>query len=352
MSSPPSDAPSEGDDAPAEGRFPAEAPAASDNPSDTEEATDASPDAEGRAQCPNCGRTVRGTYCPDCGQEARPTVTVGEVAGDFFQGIVDIEGGFAATLAGLTVRPVEVLRRYLRGARAGVMSPGRYLLASVVVTFVAVRGLIWIGALQDPENYEGPAASADAGNGADLQALDAFFEAATQIPKTQWFAVGITLVSTGLLALILRHLLAQALPSGAKALAFSAFLTGHGGLLSIGGLLPLSLATLAATGRPAGYLVQAGIGLVVATLYVGAVAYGFGTGWSGAVKAGMAVLWTQLEATGVGCLLIEGYVLWRAAPLSALSTEETAAFAVMGALYVLPLVAHGLAELLIWGRSR
>jgi len=336
MSSPPSDAPSEGDDAPAEPPLPAEAPAASDNTSD----------AEGRAQCPNCGRTFRGTYCPDCGQEARPTVTVGDVARDFVQGIVDIEGGFSATLAGLTVRPAEMLRRYLRGARAGLMPPGRYLLASVVVTFVAVRGLAWAGVLQVPGGSGQPAA-----DGAPPPVVDAFFKTVTQVPQTQWFAVGITLVSTGLLALIFRHLLAAHLASGAEALALSAFVSAHAGLLSVGALLPLGLATRAATGQPAGYLAQAGIGILVAVLYVGAVAYGLGTGWGGAVKGGMAVLWTQLEATGIGCLLIEGYVLWRAAPLSALSTEETAAFAIMGALYVLPLVAHGLAELFIWGRS-
>ncbi|WP_158705128.1 DUF3667 domain-containing protein [Salinibacter altiplanensis] len=259
MSTPPN-APSEGDDAPCD--------------ADTSSDTDASSSGDERVQCPSCAREFQGNYCPDCGQEVRPSVTVGDVVGDFLRGIVDVEGGFSATLAGLTVRPAAVLRRYLRGARAGVMSPGRYLLASVVVTFVSVRGLIWVGALEDPGAYDEPAVGADAGTEVDLQAFNAFFDATTQILQTQWFVVGITLVSTGLLALVLRHVLDRALSSVAEALAVSAFLSGHVGLLSIGALLPLSLATRAATGHPAGYLAQAGIGLVIATLYVGSVIYG------------------------------------------------------------------------------
>ncbi|WP_103029909.1 hypothetical protein [Salinibacter altiplanensis] len=69
------------------------------------------------------------------------------------------------------------------------------------------------------------------------------------------------------------------------------------------------------------------------------------------MKAGLAVLWSQLVANGIGCLLIEIYVLWRVGPLSDFSAAETARFAAMGALYVLPLVAHGLAEVYLWARA-
>jgi len=101
-------------------------------------------------ECPNCGREFTGTYCPDCGQEVDPSVSAAEMIGGFFRELVDLESGVWPTFVGPTVRPGEVLRRYLSGVRAGLISPGRYLLAAVVVNFGTEQFLVWIGASLPP----------------------------------------------------------------------------------------------------------------------------------------------------------------------------------------------------------
>ena len=100
-------------------------------------------------ECPNCGHEFTGNYCPECGQEADPSATVVEVIGGFFRELVDLEHGFWPTFVGLTLRPGAVLRDYLSGVRAGLISPGRYLLAAVVVDVGDDRLFAWIGA-EDP----------------------------------------------------------------------------------------------------------------------------------------------------------------------------------------------------------
>lgn len=296
------------------------------------------------AECPNCGREFEGTYCPDCGQEVGRQISVGDVAGDFVREMADIEGGFRATFAVLTTRPVEALRQYLGGARTRLMSPGRYLLASVVINFVTYKGLIWLGVLDRPR----PSLESAANKRETSQVLEIFAEAAPRIFQSQWFIVAITLFSTGLLALILWRLLSDELTSGAEALAVSAFLSGHVLLMSTGFHLPLAPVIHLSTGGPAGNVELASIGLLVAVAYVGAVVYGFTSSWKQGMKAGLGAFWAQIEALGIGGLMVLSYVLWRTWPLS--SSSEAGGIAGMTVFYAIPLLIHGLVELYYWLR--
>lgn len=65
--------------------------------------------------------------------------------GDFFRELVDVERGFWATLKALSIRPGPALRTYLDGGHRSLMSPGRYLLAAVVIRYGADRMLTWLG---------------------------------------------------------------------------------------------------------------------------------------------------------------------------------------------------------------
>jgi len=110
-------------------------------PSKDEEKGSSSGTAE-IAECPSCGHQFVGDYCPNCGQEADPSVTVGDVAGDFARELTDVKGGFLSTLVGLTLRLSRVLRKYLDGVRAEYMSPGRYPLVSILLVCFVGQGLI------------------------------------------------------------------------------------------------------------------------------------------------------------------------------------------------------------------
>lgn len=97
--------------------------------------------------CQNCGRRFVGDYCPNCGQEATPSGSTGSVIEDFAREFLDIEQGFLETVWALTTVPGGALRAYLNGDRAQLMSPGRYLLATLVIQYVVIQGLMWTGAL-------------------------------------------------------------------------------------------------------------------------------------------------------------------------------------------------------------
>lgn len=294
----------------------------------------------GPTTCPNCGREFEGVYCPSCGQEADPSVTVTGVAGDFFREFADLEGGFWATLVGLTLRPAAVLRRYLRGARAGLVSPGRYLLAALVISYGTLWVLVWAGFLQTPGSYLDSAALSEA----DQQAVRVFAEAIPRVYQSQWFHIGITLVTAGLFALILRRLFDEELRSGAEALASSAFLVGHATMLGTGVLLvsvpPLSLAL----GRPVAITTQSGIALLVAVLYVGTAVYGFRPGWKDATKAVFGVIGVQIETIGAAGLVAAGYALWSTTSSGTLSPDGAVFLGVVSTLYALPLLLHACVE--------
>lgn len=287
-------------------------------------------------ECPNCGREFEGTYCPDCGQKADPSVAVTDVVGDFVRELVDVEGGFRATLIGLTLRPAEVLKRYLRGARAGLMSPGRYLLASVVISYGVQWVLVWTGTLQTPGAYLDSLAISEA----DEQVAKAYGEAIPQIYQSQWFGVGITLVTAGLLALVLWRLLSDEMDSGAEALASSAFLVGHATVLGAVVLLLLVPLLFLSTGEPVAITTQSAVALLVTIIYVGMAIYGFRSAWKEMAKAVLGVIWVQIETIGAASLVAVVYALWSITSSGTLSPEGAVFLGVLGMLYALPLFLH------------
>lgn len=313
-------------------------PSGSDSPNQSKQSSEdiASESVVEATECPNCGREFEGTYCPDCGQKSNPSVAVTDVVGDFTRELVDIEGGFQATVIGLTLRPAEVLKQYLRGARVGLMSPGRYLLASVVISYVAQWVLVGTGTLQTPGAYLDSAAISET----DEQVAKAYAEAIPQIYQSQWFGVGITLVTAGLFALVLRRLLSDEIPSGAEALASSAFLVGHATVLGAGGLFLLVPLLSLSTGEPVAITTQSAVALLVMIIYVGAAIYGFHSAWKDVVKATLGVIWVQIETIAAANLVALGYALWSVTSSGTLSPEGAVFLGVLGMLYALPFLCH------------
>lgn len=250
----------------------------------SEDASSAGPESptdSARTTCANCGHTFTGNYCPNCGQEAGRSVTIDDVAGSFARELADVEGGLWTTFKGLTLRPGDTLRAYLGGAQAQFISPGRYLLISILVSLGVVRGLIWLGGLKRlPNTYAG----SDKTGGID--AVRALMELTGQATRSQWWTTGITLVSVVLLALILRRMFREEMREWAVALAASAFLSGHAVLLSSVAVLLHALGVSVATGQPTDFLIASVYSFSIAALYVGAAVYDFSLDWTNAVKGG------------------------------------------------------------------
>jgi hypothetical protein len=260
------------------------------------------------------------------------------VAGGFARELVDIEGGFRAVVVGLTVRPAATLRGYLRGARAELMSPGRYLLASVVILFAVKRGLVWIGLLQPASAAVRQAASPTEENPGQKVA-----EALIQAAQSQWFSIAAALVGTGILALILFRLFSEELTSAAEALAASAFLSAHASVLTAGLLLLVTPPISVLTGRPVSQLVLGGIALLVPVLYISAVAYRLDRRWQVPVKACLGAIWALFESVLLIDIAAFVYAFWKMSP--GLSAEETVVFVATGVFFSIPLVLHAGVEL-------
>lgn len=298
-----------------------------------------SPNDSDRTTCPNCGHTFTGNYCPNCGQEAGRPVTIDDVAGSFARELADVEGGLWATFKGLTLRPGDTLRAYLGGAQAQFISPGRYLLISILVSLGVYQGLLWLGALEDLQDfYDGPTDETEVG-----ATLQVFMDTIAQVSQSQWWNTAVTLASVGLLALIFRRVFREELEDWASALAISAFLNGHATILFNGALLMYAAAVFAWAGQPAS-LTFGSIQFLAVALYMGVAAYHFVPDWRNAVKGGLGTLWVSAEAVSIGSLLVIGYLLLFVRPPAELSTEGIAFIGVMSGVYATPLLLHAAAE--------
>jgi hypothetical protein len=263
-----------------------------------------------------------------------------EVAGSFVRDLADVEGGLWATVKGLTLRPGDTLRAYLEGVRAQFVSPGRYLLASILFALGVFKGLMWIGALEDVEAFY-----AEAGDGSDTGATyQAFMDTIAQASQSQWWNMATTLLTVGFLALILRRMFREKLDDWAAALATSAFLNGHAMILWNGVVVLHAAVVFTWTGQPLGFASTGTYPFLIVALYVGAAAYQFVPDWRNAVKGGLGALWVSAEAIGVGSLLLIGYLLLFVRPPSTLSEEGTVFLGVMSGVYATPLLLHAAAE--------
>ena len=305
-------------------------------------------------ECPNCGRAFVGDYCPDCGQEADPSASITGVIGGFFRELVDVEHGFWPTFVGLTLRPGEVLQQYLSGVRAGLISPGRYLLAAVVVSIGTDQFLAWIGAGDLPwaesEAPTSPNGTASGGAGAEEGFGRALDVAVSQVILLFDRTAGILLV-TGLLAALLYRLFKDKLRRMGEALATGSFLVAHGMFLGRGADLLYVGAAFLYIGQPAespGFF-----SLAILFGYIGLASHQcFGPGWKSGLKGGFAVTWALTETVSVlmtaGILYAGGLVLLYPGsyvPTGGTTGEALAKAALLGLVVAIPLLLHAAVEL-------
>lgn len=269
-----------------------------DNVSSTEEEEDVLPPTE-TVVCEGCGRRFVGDYCPDCGQEVRSSPSVNSVVEDFIRELFDIERGFLESVKALTLYPSHALRAFLNGDRTGLMSPGRYLLACIVVNFGVYWGLGKIGLLQFGQSPSGRSIRTTGELQETFQAL--FKHQETQILNG--------LIVACLLALVIGRLFNRQVSSGAKAAAIGSYLTGHTLLLEAGAAPALAAGQVLRSGasaEPSPYL-----HLAISVIYIWVSVHGIfdRTAWAG-LKATAAIFWTVAEYWVVSMVAFSGWVLW------------------------------------------
>lgn len=286
-------------------------------------------------ECPSCGRTFSGTYCPDCGQDVGSSLTIGDVVGDAFREASEIGGGFSATLVGFTIRPGEVLREYLSGARRQYMSPGRYLVVAVILFLGITQGLIWLGLLK-PLTDSVMIAEQSSG----------FMKEVSHLTRSQWFVLVSVFINAGILGLLFRRIFGERLNRGAKALAVGVFLIAHASMLSAGVRLLLVPSVSLWKGAAVDPSVPFSIGTLISVLYPGVAAYrAFGTSWKSAVKGVLGSVWASIETVGIVGIVAFWYVFLTSPSLreGSAGKEGGVALVVVGGLtivYLLPLFLH------------
>jgi len=296
-------------------------------------------------ECPNCGHVFTGNYCPKCGQEADPPKSVISVIGGFFRDFGDIEHGFGPTFVALCVRPGEVLREYLRGARKGLVSPGWYLLAALIIDIGADRLLAWIGARTLPWTDPGVSQSLDLSS-TDVSSVrgdDIFirsFEEAFAVavgPQTRFITM---LLMAGLLATVLYRLFTE-LGRMSDALAVGSYLIGHATFLSRGTDLLYVVPAFLYTGES---IPQPSFLLVIVLGYLVFAGYqAFGPGWRVVVKIAIAgcwafALWVSVFGFGA-CIYALGQTLWYPWGWEYLSLSATGIVGI-AIMFSLPLFLH------------
>jgi len=253
-------------------------------------------------ECANCGRVFTGNYCPGCGQEADPSVSATAVIGGFFRELVDVESGFWPTFVGLTLRPGNTLQQYLSGVRKGLVSPGRYLLAAVVVS-VGTRQLgRWIGANSPP--VVNPYMTAD-GKRETIGASGEYFGS---VAVDQALFITFLLVAIPL-ALSLWTLFRGRFDREAQALAVGSFLMGHTMLLVDG----IDLAFMGMGHLLTNPSLELPFEAVIVFMigYVGIACWGcFGPGWKSALKGALGGAWAWVECLAIYCVVVAGTALW------------------------------------------
>lgn len=106
--------------------------------------------------CLNCGTQLVGAYCHACGQTAHIHRTIGAFMHDLLHGALHFEGKLWRTLPMLVLRPGQLTRRYIEGARARFVSPMALFLFSVFLMFAAFQ-LLGITTPTDIAGDEGEA---------------------------------------------------------------------------------------------------------------------------------------------------------------------------------------------------
>lgn len=298
------------------------------------------------AECPACGRRFIGTYCPDCGQEAASSVSTGGVLEDFMREFLDIEQGFLETVWALTVVPGQALQAYLNGDRNRLMSPGRYLLATLVIQYVAIRGLIWTDALV---SVRASAIAEPSGLLSDdaPSTLTQTVAALLQFVESQEGQIVTYLAVVGLFSLLLRLLFREQLRRRPDAVVLSSFLVGHAVLLETTVHLASVPPARLLSGTPVNpvsrtiFGVFFGAAFAVFLGYVGWAAYQyFGPGPWSVTKGLLGATWALVEAEAIFGLVGIGYIRWLAWRNPDAYPVDGAALMGLGCLCAVPLLLH------------
>lgn len=296
-------------------------------------------------ECPSCGQQFASDYCPKCGQKSEPTASTSGIFEDFARELFDVEQGFLEMLRALTFSPGQVLQTYLEGGRRQIMSPGRYLVAALVIQYVAIQGLKWTGALA-------PVTRAALGESSGLLPEDASVAlqetAATFLrqAESQEGQIVLYLLAVGILAALLSRLFRDQLRRRFDAVALSGFLIGHAVLLETAVHVAWVPPTRLLTGGPASPVSPAtftfffAAAFVVFLGYVGWATYRcFGPGWRPAVKGLLGAIWTQLELGALVGTAGGAYVLWLARGFGEIGLVEEVVLDLWG-LCAAPLLLH------------
>ena len=89
--------------------------------------------------CPNCGHQPFDTpFCPECGQRklTERDFKVSALAGDFFNGFLNLDNAFLRTIKAVCTKPASYLQEYVNGARKKYISPIRIFLIANAWYFV------------------------------------------------------------------------------------------------------------------------------------------------------------------------------------------------------------------------
>jgi hypothetical protein len=319
----------------------------------------ASPDSTGRSpeedsedetvaetiECPSCGQRFASDYCPKCGQKSEPAASTSGIFEDFARELFDIEQGFLETLRALTFSPGQVLQTYLEGGRRQIMSPGRYLVAALVIQYVAIQGLKWTGALA-------PVTRAALGESSGLIPRDASVAlqetAATFLrqAESQEGRIVLYLLAVGILAALLSRLFRDRLRRRFDTVALSGFLIGHAVLLETAVHVAWVPPTRLLAGGPVSPVSPAtftfffAAAFVVFLGYVGWATYQcFGPGWRPAAKGLLGAIWTQLELGALVGIAGGAYVLWLARGFGEMALVDEVVLGLWG-LCAAPLLLH------------
>ena len=103
--------------------------------------------------CRNCGADLYGEFCYACGQPRVGWVRhVRELADDFVDSVLNIDGRFLRTLVTLFFRPGRMTVDYLAGARGRYASPFRLFFVLCALAFLLVHSIVELedGLREDP----------------------------------------------------------------------------------------------------------------------------------------------------------------------------------------------------------
>lgn len=104
-------------------------------------------DVSRKRLCPNCLNTAGGMYCGHCGQKQKSAVRhFGQLAGEFFTDILNLDAKLLRTLKPLLLRPGFLSREYFRGRRMHYVSPLKLYFFLSIVTFFLVQQSVDIAA--------------------------------------------------------------------------------------------------------------------------------------------------------------------------------------------------------------